>query len=55
MKITPASTAPIARDLTGCAGLALVVEGVREIYGPAGLIVAGVGLVAGALQLARRG
>lgn len=55
MKLIRASIAPIARDVAGCSGFAMIFAGVREIYAPAGLIVAGVCLVGAAVQMARRG
>lgn len=58
MKITVSALAPLvraaSRDLVGIAGVAMIIAGVRQIYAPAGLIVAGACLVYGAIQHARR-
>lgn len=42
-------------DLCGLAGLASIVEGVREIYPPAALLVAGVSFLAFAIIASVRG
>lgn len=47
--------ATIARDGTGVAGAALISTGVGLVYLPAGLIVAGVLMLAAAFILARAG
>lgn len=58
MKITISALALLvraaSRDLIGIAGVVMIVAGVRQIYAPAGLIVAGACLVFGAIQHAKR-
>jgi hypothetical protein len=54
MKFDASKFVPIARDVAGCSGIMLVVAGVHDIYAPAGVIVAGLCLVGGAFQTARR-
>jgi hypothetical protein len=48
-------TLAVVRDLVTLAGVALVSIGAGQIYLPAGLIVAGALLIAGAALSARRG
>ena len=59
MKLKSSALMPLiralSREIVGCCGVAMIVAGVRQIYAPAGLIVAGACLVYGAVQLARRG
>lgn len=51
-----AKAAPVvARDLAGIVGAVLIAIGAGEIYAPAGLIVGGTLLLAGAILSARRG
>jgi len=49
-----ARAADIALDVAGVAGVGLIIAGVWRIYPPAGLIVAGVFLVAASWLIARR-
>ncbi len=49
LKVAPAA----ARDLVGLIGLVMIVNGVAQIYGPAGWIVGGLVLVAHAVLTAR--
>jgi hypothetical protein len=44
----------IVRDLAGLAGCGLVSYGTGQVYEPAGFIVAGLMLIAGAIATARR-
>jgi hypothetical protein len=46
---------PIARDICGCAGMALIVTGINIFSHAAALIVTGTVMVATAAWLARRG
>lgn len=47
------TTPSYVRDLVGIAGVGLVVQGAYDIYRPAGLVVAGVLMIATALLWAR--
>ncbi len=58
MKLNSSALMPLiralSRDIAGCCGVAMIVEGVRQIYPPAGLIVAGACVVYATVQFARR-
>lgn len=58
MKLIASTLVPMirgaVREGVGIAGVALVLTGIRQIYAPASLIVAGVAFVYAAVVMARR-